>query len=159
SPASSLGGGQTVSPVMETLAGVPKKKPNTPLFAGIAVVAVAIVGLVLFRGAGNTAEDPSTAATDGEDEAAAQNAAGPSPDLHDDAQAKSASIRVVGAPEGARVFFRDARVSENPFRVELSDVNQPLRVEADGYETYSVMIAPSEDREVKVEMNQAPSSA
>jgi serine/threonine-protein kinase len=57
-------------------------------------------------------------------------------------------IEVKGAPEGAKIYYKDSLVPVNPFRVTTGKTIVPLRVEADGYEPLKVSVIPSEDRVV-----------
>jgi tRNA A-37 threonylcarbamoyl transferase component Bud32 len=66
-------------------------------------------------------------------------------------------VSVEGTPDGSRIFWDGALVPMNPFRVERRETITPLRVEADGYETFSVAVLPTEDQIVHVAM--APTQA
>jgi serine/threonine-protein kinase len=61
-------------------------------------------------------------------------------------------VTVEGTPAGSRVFWDGALVPMNPFRVERRETIVPLRVEADGYESFSIAVLPAEDQIVRVEM-------
>jgi len=61
-------------------------------------------------------------------------------------------IEVKGAPEGAEIFYNDSLVPMNPFPVDKGDTIAPLKVEAEGYETFAVALIPSEDRVVEVKL-------
>ncbi len=61
-------------------------------------------------------------------------------------------IEIRGLPIGAKIYYNDAPVPMNPFRVELKEVIVPLKIEADGYETYTTSLVPSEDQVVKLEL-------
>ena len=64
-------------------------------------------------------------------------------------------VTVEGAPEGSRVFWDGVVVPMNPFRVDRRDTIVPLRVEADGYETFGIAVLPSADQVVRVAMVRA----
>ncbi len=59
-------------------------------------------------------------------------------------------ISISGIPDGAKIYYQDALVPMNPFRVDKKTTVMPLRVETEGYEVYSVMIVPSEDKVIEV---------
>ena len=61
-------------------------------------------------------------------------------------------VTVEGAPEGSRVFWDGVVVPMNPFRVDRRDTIVPLRVEADGYETFGIAVLPTADQVVRVAM-------
>jgi len=61
-------------------------------------------------------------------------------------------VTVEGTPDRSRVFWDGALVPMNPFRVERRETIVPLRVEADGYEPFSIAILPAEDQIVHVAM-------
>jgi hypothetical protein len=71
-------------------------------------------------------------------------------------EGSSCSISVTGAPQGAKIYYRDALVTENPFRVQRTEVSHPLKVEKDGFAPFTLMVAPSEDRIVQVQMTELP---
>jgi hypothetical protein len=66
-------------------------------------------------------------------------------------------VTVEGTPEGSRIFWDGALVPMNPFRVERRETIVPLRVEAEGFESFSIAVLPSADQTVHVEM--APKKA
>jgi serine/threonine-protein kinase len=59
-------------------------------------------------------------------------------------------ISVVGAPAGARISVDNSRVNENPFKVQKGEAIVPIRVEADGFEPFSISLAPSMNRVIQV---------
>jgi hypothetical protein len=61
-------------------------------------------------------------------------------------------IEVVGAPEGAKIYYRDVMIPMNPFRVDRRETIATLRVEAGGYKPFVVAVLPTEDRRVEVAM-------
>jgi serine/threonine-protein kinase len=66
------------------------------------------------------------------------------------------TIEVTGAPPGARIFFDGARVGDNPFRARKAPGVVPLRVEAAGFEPFSISVEPTEDRVIDVAMTPLP---
>ncbi len=61
-------------------------------------------------------------------------------------------IEVRGLPAGAKIYYDDALIPMNPFRVVLKEVIVSLKVEAEGYEDWATSIVPAEDQVVKVQM-------
>jgi hypothetical protein len=61
-------------------------------------------------------------------------------------------ITVEGVPKGAAIYYRDAPVPANPFRVERRETIAPLRVELNGFEPFVTSLIPSEDQVVAVEL-------
>jgi hypothetical protein len=59
-------------------------------------------------------------------------------------------ISVVGAPAGARISVDNSRVNENPFKVQKGEAIVPIRVEADGFEPFSISLTPSMNRVIQV---------
>jgi serine/threonine-protein kinase len=59
-------------------------------------------------------------------------------------------ISVIGAPLGARILVNNSRVNENPFKVRKGEAIVPIRVEADGFEPFSISVAPSMNRVIQV---------
>jgi tRNA A-37 threonylcarbamoyl transferase component Bud32 len=59
-------------------------------------------------------------------------------------------ITVKGAPKGSRIYYKDALVPMNPFPVDRGQTIAALRVEADGYESFTHGIVPKVDRTVDV---------
>jgi len=64
-------------------------------------------------------------------------------------------ITVEGAPQEARIYYEDALVPVNPFRVKRATTIAPLRIEAPGMIVYKVSVVPSRDQVVNVEMKPA----
>jgi tRNA A-37 threonylcarbamoyl transferase component Bud32 len=67
------------------------------------------------------------------------------------------TVTMEGAPLGSLVYWDGVLVPMNPFRVERRETIVPLRVEADGYESFSIAVLPAEDQIVHVAM--APAKA
>ncbi|MDD5308507.1 MAG: protein kinase [Deltaproteobacteria bacterium] len=61
-------------------------------------------------------------------------------------------IAVEDEPDGGLIYYDGALVPMNPFRAERKATIVPLRVEAKGYETFSVAVLPSRDQIVRVSM-------
>jgi serine/threonine protein kinase len=72
--------------------------------------------------------------------------------LCSEADDESVEITVRGAPKSAKIYYNDSLVTVNPFRVELSDIIVPLRVEARGHRKYKITVVPKKDLVVDVEM-------
>jgi hypothetical protein len=113
-----------------------------------AAMAAVIVGAVVLAGQGR---DSDVGQSPREAAAAAEETAGENRVL----------ITVKGAPQGAKVYYRDILVPMNPFPVNKGDTIAPLKVEAEGYETFTIALIPSEDRvvEVKLERSQRAEEA
>ncbi len=62
------------------------------------------------------------------------------------------TVTIEGAPQNARIIYQGVHVPMNPFKVESKQTIMPLKVEADGFETFATSIVPSENRTVVVEM-------
>jgi len=86
-------------------------------------------------------------------EAAREPAAEPEEEAPEEEE-EGVTISIEGAPDGARIYYRDALVPMNPFRTEKRGVIENLRVEADGYEPFLVAVVPSEDQTVHVELEE-----
>jgi hypothetical protein len=63
---------------------------------------------------------------------------------------------VLGAPAKARVFFDGALVSDNPFSARKETTFLPLRVEAEGFESYQTQVSPDRDKTIKVALITIP---
>ncbi len=61
-------------------------------------------------------------------------------------------IEVRGAPRGAKVFWGEAPVPMNPFRVDRKDTIALVKVEAEGFEPFITSLVPSKDQLVEVKM-------
>ncbi len=61
-------------------------------------------------------------------------------------------ITIEGIPEEGVIFYQDILVPMNPFRVDKKTTITPLRVEAEGYESFSVAVVPVKDKVIKIEM-------
>jgi serine/threonine protein kinase len=61
-------------------------------------------------------------------------------------------IEVKGAPEKAKIYFDNAEVPNNPFRVKRREMLISLRVEAEGYEPTRLFVKPMEDQVVPVSL-------
>ncbi len=81
--------------------------------------------------------DPSTKVVEAEAEAEAET---------------GVLIEVVGAPTGAKIYYRDVMIPMNPFRVDRRETIATLRVEAGGCKPFVVAVLPTEDRRVEVAM-------
>jgi hypothetical protein len=57
---------------------------------------------------------------------------------------------VKGVPEGAKIYYKGALVTMNPFPVDRGDTIVPVVVEADGFERFALSIVPSENRVLNV---------
>ncbi len=67
---------------------------------------------------------------------------------------KDVQIELRGLPDNAKIYYDDAPIPLNPFRVALKEAIVTLRIEAEGYENYVTSVVPAEDQVVKVEMKQ-----
>ena len=67
-------------------------------------------------------------------------------------------ISVLGAPAGARILVNNSRVNENPFKVKKGEAIVPIRVEADGFEPFSLSVTPSMNRVIQVALKAKKSS-
>ena len=77
-----------------------------------------------------------------------------------DEKPNEVQIEVRGVPSGAKIYYDGAPIPLNPFRVALKEIIVPLKIEADGYETYATSVVPAEDQVVKVVMKpSAPKEA
>lgn len=65
---------------------------------------------------------------------------------------RSVEISIVGAPDGATIFYDNAKVEKNPFRVKKGDALVPVRVEAAGFEVANINVAPTMNRTIQVAM-------
>jgi len=61
-------------------------------------------------------------------------------------------ITIEGSPPGARVYYENALVAENPFGVEPGESAAQLRVEADGFAPFVTSLVPRSDQVVPVEL-------
>lgn len=68
---------------------------------------------------------------------------------------RDVQIEVRGLPDNYKIYYDEAPVPMNPFRVDLKEVIVPLKVVAEGYETYITSVVPSEDQVVRVDMQLA----
>jgi hypothetical protein len=124
---------------------VPQKEPRRPRRRATAVLLAAIVavaGVVAFtlgRPPASTVAPPRP----GEVQKKA-----PAPE----STTQGVLVTVEGAPVGSRVFWDGVLVPMNPFRVDRRDTIVPLRVEADGYETFGIAVLPAGDQTVHVAM-------
>jgi serine/threonine-protein kinase len=139
---------QTPTGWSKTSAQVGKRKPWTLAIAGglIAALVVVIVVLVI----GNGGAEP--AATPAEVEPAAES--GETERIYEavDESDESVTITVVGMPDGAKIYYDGALVPMNPFRARSADAVVPLKVEAEGFEPFSIAVIPSEDRRIEAEL-------
>jgi hypothetical protein len=71
---------------------------------------------------------------------------------------KDVQIELRGLPMGAKIYYDDAPIPVNPFRVGLKEVIVPLKIEAEGYEDYVTSVVPAQDQVVKVEMKKKEAS-
>jgi hypothetical protein len=76
----------------------------------------------------------------------------PKPPPPPEIKPKDVQIELRGLPVNARIYYDDAPIPLNPFRVTLKEVIVPLKVEAEGYEDYVTSVVPAEDQVVKIEM-------
>lgn len=79
----------------------------------------------------------------------------PVPDSSPAPVSNEVQIEVRGLPPGARIYYNDAIVPLNPFKVPKKELIVPLKIEADGYEPYAMSLVPAEDQVVKVKMKTA----
>ncbi|MDD5308425.1 MAG: serine/threonine-protein kinase [Deltaproteobacteria bacterium] len=126
-------------------AALPGKKP-VALIAGAAILAAAagVAGVVLVLG-GKAEVKAEAGAVPVAMPAAPAGAPTPG-----EKTVATVSIKVEGAPQGARILYDDMPVPQNPFKVQKSDAMMSLRVEAQGFEPAAVVVVPSEDRVVTV---------
>ncbi len=80
-------------------------------------------------------------------------------DSNEAAEDEGVEITLEGVPEDAKIYYQDALVPMNPFRVDKKTTIMPIRVEAEGYEIFSIMVVPSEDKKVEVTLEKRPSRA
>lgn len=72
--------------------------------------------------------------------------------LPKDVKPTEVQIEVRGLPTGAKIYYDDAPIPVNPFRVALKEVIVSLKIEAEGYEDWATSVVPAEDQVVKVRM-------
>ncbi len=72
---------------------------------------------------------------------------------------ESVTIEVVGAPQGARVFFDDMLVTINPFKVKSTDQSVLLKVELEGFESFIASVVPQIDQKIAVTMKPVTGTA
>lgn len=72
---------------------------------------------------------------------------------------ESVTIEVVGAPQGARVFFDDMLVTINPFKVKSTDQSVLLKVELEGFESFIASVVPRIDQKIAVTMKPVTGAA
>jgi tRNA A-37 threonylcarbamoyl transferase component Bud32 len=113
--------------------------------AGIAVVGIAIAAAVSLSGGGAPRGKMREVPVATRDRAVPKTFKPPSPN-------QGILVTVQGAPAGARIFYQDALVPMNPFRVEKKSTIVPLRVEAEGYDPFAVAVLPSADQTVTLDM-------
>jgi serine/threonine-protein kinase len=70
---------------------------------------------------------------------------------------ETVSIEVAGAPPGARIFFDDVLVTNNPFKVKRADTGTLVRVELEGFAPFVASVVPHMDQKIPVAM--APAKA
>jgi flagellar basal body-associated protein FliL len=106
------------------------------IVAAIVVIVGVLAGVFLFNRGGG--QEPILVPT-------------ASPSVPGDKQASATvEISVVGAPLGARIFVNSSWVNENPFKVQKGEAIVPIRVEADGFEPFSISLTPSMNRVIQV---------
>jgi serine/threonine-protein kinase len=115
-----------------------KKKLAIGIAVGVVVVVGVIVGLVV--GLTGKEEPPPPVVP---------IAAPQLPKLPPD---QGVEITVEGAPEGAKIYWDNAPVPMNPFRVKEAGTLTTLKVEAEGFEPYLTSVVPSKDQQVAVEL-------
>jgi serine/threonine protein kinase len=122
--------------------------------AGAAAVAllILVVLLIVFLTPDGTPEPPPAHTPP-----QVQVAPSPLPSAIDE-KPTEVQIEVRGLPQGAKIYYDDALIPRNPFRVALKEVIVPLKIEADGYEAYATSVVPAEDQVVKIEMKRAAPS-
>jgi hypothetical protein len=131
-------------------------------FVGIGLIAAiaVVLALVLDLGGDETSSKMTSANTSpvksGAPYAPAvpdeKSAAAPEEEPKEPDEDNSIEINITGIPKDAKIFYDDALVPKNPFRVEKKRVLVKLRVEAIGYEVYRYMVTPSDDQVVKVNL-------
>jgi hypothetical protein len=72
--------------------------------------------------------------------------------------AATIEISVIGAPSGARISVDSSQVNENPFKVQKGEAIIPIRVEADGFEPFSISVTPSMNRVIQVTLKEKKTS-
>jgi serine/threonine-protein kinase len=68
---------------------------------------------------------------------------------------QAVTIAVLGAPSEAR-YYLDGALTQVPIRLAPRNMMVPLRVEANGYETFSQMILPTHDQTITVSLRATP---
>ena len=112
-------------------APAPRRNP-APWINMLAAVGLMIVGAVLF--ALFTRVEENETPTQPEQDTA--------PESELQTESDSVLVTVDGAPEGARVYYDNTLYEENPFRVRKETSVIPLRVEANGYRTFKMIMIP-----------------
>ena len=118
------------------------------LTVGIAIAAVVLLSAGIFVYSYFSADDqvaetiPISVAPPAEKEAV-QNVQTEGP---------SVQLELVGLPEGAKIYYKDAPVELNPFKVDRSETIAPLKVEVSGYEPFATTVVPVKDLQIVVRM-------
>ena len=126
-----------------TRTGRPKRnRTKAAVIAGLAVAAVAGIGVLVVLNARSPEERPPDART-GDPGAAAPAS---EPKAAGAAQEAAVFITVFGAPPGAKITFDGAPVLENPFKVLQRDASFVLSVEAEGHEPFRALVSTKADK-------------
>jgi hypothetical protein len=140
---------------------VPAKRAAQPrvrrIIAIVALLAVTGAGIAALYGSGAltgifAGRAPATDARPAVPRTPPARVAPPVPTAPQVRAPEGVLVTVGGAPEGSKVFWDGVLVPMNPFRVERRETIVALRVEADGYQPFSIAVLPTDDQTVHVAM-------
>jgi hypothetical protein len=152
---SELARGATPGEWAGTRAMRPSRRPLViGLLLGGLLVAAAAVTLVLVLG-GDEPQRAEIKATLGKP---AAPVASPLEGAGASEAADTVEIEIVGAPDGARIFYDDFPVPVNPFHLKRGQAIVRLRVEADGFAPFKTSIVPSADRRIQADLTPSASA-
>jgi eukaryotic-like serine/threonine-protein kinase len=140
------------TPKVWSLSGRVERSSKTVKYAviglGGAVALAAVLAVVLKGFPGSEAPSSKPGSSTGSKVAPAAPIAAP--------RGETVTITILDAPAKAKVFFDGALVSDNPFSTRKETTSLPLRVEAEGYESYQTQVSPDRDQTIKVALNPIP---
>lgn len=127
----------------------PKRKNNVYVIAGIVVVLAVVIAGILIGLAGSDDDSSPNAksgisATKPDLTPASSHTALPLTERDEGVE-----IKIEGHPEGAKIYYEDFLILENPFRVKRRKTVARIAVEAEGYKPFRVSVNPTKDQVVK----------
>ena len=131
-------------------------RKNSLLIGGLVAAVLIVVGLVIGIFLRDSGESHGTGDLAPTTTAPVSQTNAPQAELPKIQKDEGVEIKITGHPTGAKIYYEDFLILENPFRVKRKQTVARIAVKSPGFETFRVSVIPSQDRVVSVSLSPTP---